>query len=368
MATSDLLTLGLAPALTVEEAVQFGPLRIVPVSAFKEDALAEVAARFAKERGAHSECQAFITCPSESRPLVQTIWSLFVFACVSYARRRAPSHRGVAFPENFYLLPVSSSTHGLIYDSGHGLGVGGVEHLPLRWPVDSPTTLREGQWDRRIELACTLLHRDGGGNAGNPLVIAAGMAADLACAAMERRNQRVQNVATGARTYVLLGSALEALHCRGSDAKHNYDEVIEGVRRLDSASTSLGEAVFSERGLRRPPKPEAGTVVTRPMFAVAQLLHLRNTYAHGRRPAESDHTLPAEMNGCHAMHAATLVLAALIGDDLSQELDCVVPEGTREMLEVRERLGLSRELVHDALADGRGLLNSLAEAIVPTDG
>ncbi len=274
-------------------------------------------------------------------------------------------YRGVTFPENFHLLSVTSTPQGLIYDSGHNLGIGDAEHVPLRWPVDWPATLREGSWDRRIELACTLLAREPAAGAANAVATAAGMAADLACASMERRSQKVQNVATWARTYVLLGSALEALHCRGSDAWHSHADVIKGVARLDAASTSLGEMVFSEEGLKRPPKPEPGTAATRPMFAAAQLVHLRNTYAHGRAPAESDYTLPAELNECHPMHAATLILAALIGDDLSQELNCVVPGGTSEMIGVQERLDLPIELVHAALMDGRKLLKGLAEAIIP---
>lgn len=367
MCRPGILTLGLAPALTVEEALQFGPLTIAPVGESGDGDLAEVAKRFAQERGAHAECQALITCPEELRPLVPTIWSLFVFACVTRARRREHSPRGVTFPENFHLLSITSSAHGLIYDSGHSLGVGAAEHLPLRWPVDWAVTLREGWWDRRIELACTLLAMDPTASAGNPTVVAAGMAADLACAAMERRNQKVQNVATGARTYVLLGSAFEALHCRGADARHSHADVIRGVRRLDAASTSLGDGVFSEQGIKRPPKPEPGTTVTRPMFATAQLFHLRNTYAHGRTPTDVDYRLPAELTECHAMHAATMILAVLLGDDLSRELDCVVPGGTREMIEVQVRLGLPFKSVHAALIDGRDLLDSLAEAIVPAE-
>lgn len=365
MSTSDPLTLGLAPALTVEQVLRFGPLTLSPVGSSGDGALREVAARFARERGAHADHQALITCPQDLRPLVLTLWPLFVFACVTYARRQEHSPRGVTFPENFHLLSVTSSPRGLIYDSGHNLGIGGAEHVPLRWPVDWPATLREGWWDRRIELACMLLARDPGAGAANAVAVAAGMAADLACAAMERRNQKVQNVATGARTYVLLGSALEALHCRGLDGKHTHANVIKGVARLDPASTSLGEKVFSEEGLKRPPKPEPGAAATRPMFAAAQLVHLRNTYAHGRAPVESDYTLPAELNECHPMHAATLILAALVGDDLSRELNCVVPGGTSEMMAAQERLEVPFELVHAALIDGRKLLDSLAEAIVP---
>lgn len=114
--------------------------------------------------------------------------------------------------------------------------------------------------------------------------------------------------------------------------------------------------------------PEPGTVATRPMFATAQLVHLRNTYAHGRAPAESDNTLPAELNGCHPMHAATLILATLVGDDLSRELHCVVAGGTSEMIAVQERLDLPFELVHASLIDGRNLLDCLSKAIIPTGG
>ena len=93
------LTLGLAPALTVEEVVRFGPLTLTPVGESEDDALREVAARFADERGAHPERQALISCPQDLRPLVVTIWPLFVFACVTYGRRREHSPRGVTFPE-----------------------------------------------------------------------------------------------------------------------------------------------------------------------------------------------------------------------------------------------------------------------------
>ena len=173
------------------------------------------------------------------------------------------------------------------------------------------------------------------------------MAADLACAAMERRNQRVENVATGARTYVLLGSAFEALHCKGSTSRHTHADVIKGVERLNPGSTSLGDKVFSAAGLKeRPPKPASGTDATRPMFAVAQLVHLRNTYAHGRAPAASDFTLPPEVNGCHPMHAATLILAALIGDELLN-----VVGGTSQPIA--------------AAYEGEDLLEALAEAIIP---
>jgi hypothetical protein len=365
MPSSGVLTLGLAPALTVEEVVQFGPLTLTPVAEFGDGALREVAARFADERGAHPECQALVTCPEALRPLVLTVWPLFVFACVTYARRREHSPRGVAFPESFHLLSITSSPQGLIFDSGHNLGIGGAEHLPLRWPVDWPAALREGWWDRRIELASTLLARDPAAGAGNAVAVAAGMAADLACAAMERRNQKVQNVATGARTYVLLGSAFEALHSRGSEARHTHVDVIKGVARLDPGPTSLGERVFSTEGIRRPPSPAEGDVATRPMFAAAQLVYLRNKYAHGRAPADSDYQLPAELNGCNSMHAATLILAALVGDDLSREMDCVVPGETHEIMAAQERLDLPFELVHHALIDGGALRDCLVEAIVP---
>ena len=166
---------------------------------------------------------------------------------------------------------------------------------------------------------------------------------------MERRNQKVENVATGARTYVLLGSAFEALHCKGSNARHSHADVIKGVEGLNPGSTSLGDKVFSEEGIKRPPKPETGTAATRPMFAVAQLVLLRNTYAHGRAPAESDFTLPAELNGCHPMHAATLILAALVGQDL---LNCV--GGTSEPIA--------------ALYEGQDALDAMADAIIPAGG
>ena len=346
MSSSDTLTLGLAPALTVEEVLRFGPLTLSPVGQSGDDALRAVAARFARERGAHPERQALVTCPENLRPLVLTVWPLFVFACVTYARRREHSPPGVTFPENFHLLSVTSTPHGLVYDSGHSLGIGDAEHVPLRWPVDDRATLREGWWDRRIERACRDLAKDPAASAANATVVAAGMAADLACAAMERRNQKVENVATGARTYVLLGSAFEALHCKGSSARHTHADVIKGVERLNPGSTSLGDKVFSEAGIERPPRPEPGTETTRPMFAVAQLVYLRNTYAHGRAPAASDFTLPPELNGCHPMHAATLILAALVGD---------------ELLNV---VGWTSE-PFAAMYEGEDLLEALAEAIIP---
>lgn len=340
------LTLGLAPALTVEEVVQFGPLTLTPVGVSGDDALREVAARFADERGAHPKQQALVTCPENLRPLVLTIWPLFVFACVTYSRRREHSPRGVTFPENFHLLSVTSTAHGLIYDSGHSLGIGDARHVPLRWPVDDRVTLREGWWDRRIERACRDLSKDPAASAANATAIAAGMAADLACAAMERRNQKVENVATGARTYVLLGSAFEALHCKGSSARHTHADVIRGVERLNPGSTSLGDKVFSEAGIERPPRPVGGTATTRPMFAIAQLVYVRNTYAHGRAPAAPDFMLPAELNGCHVMHAATLILAALVGDELLS-----VVGGTSEPIA--------------AMYEGEAALEALAEAIIP---
>jgi hypothetical protein len=362
----NVLTLGLAPALVVEEAMQFGPLAIAPLGGAGDEALAKVAARYASKRGAHPSCQAVVTCPVDLNPLVQTIWSLFVFACVSRARRQAHSARGVAFPENFHLLPLTSSEVGLIYDTGQSLGIGGVEHVPLRWPVDRAMTLNEGEWDRRIELACTLLAKDPAGHVNNPVTLAAGMAADLANAAMERRNQRVEHIATGARTCVLLASAFEALHCKGSDEPHSQRAVVRCVRRLRRASTRLGERIFSEGGLKRPPKPEKGKDVTRPMFAVAQILYLRNTYVHGRVPAKEAYTLPNDLNGAHVIHAAMLILAVLIGDDLLRDLDCIVPGATTRMSDLQARTGLPFELIHGALMDDRALLASLEKSIVPS--
>ena len=360
------LVVGLAPALTVEEPLTFGPLTLTPVHDAADAAVAEVAGHFARERGAHPERQAFVTCPEDLRPLVPTVWSLFVFACVSFARRQERNARGVRFPEYFHLLPMTSTKHGWVFDSGHNMGIGGAGHVPLRWPVDCAVTLREGWWDRRLELACTLLAREPARFSANRVAVAAGMAADLACASMERRNQKVQNVATGARTYVLLGSAYEALHCQGSEERHSHADVIRGVHRLDPASTTLGEAVFSEGGIWRPPVPEPGDEVTRPMFATAQLVYLRNTYAHGRVPADGDYELPEELNGAHPMHAATLILAVLIGDDLCRELDCVVPGDIPGMMAVETRLAVPFDQVRHALMDGRSLLDCLEKAIVPS--
>lgn len=234
-------TVGLAPALTVEEVIRFGPLTLTPVAQSGDEALREVAGHFARERGAHPECQALITCPQDLRPLVLTVWPLFVFACVTHSRHREYSPRGVTFPENFHLLSVTTTPHGLVYNSGHSLGIGDARHVPLRWPADNRMTLREGEWDGRIERACRDLAGNPTASADNAVVVAAGMAEDLACAAMERRNQKVENVATGARSYVLLGSAFEALHCKGSAARHTHADVITGVERLNPGSTSLGD-------------------------------------------------------------------------------------------------------------------------------
>ena len=145
MAVGSPLTFGPAPTT-------FGPLTLTPVSEAGDAQLARVAARYAKERGAHAAGQAIVTCPEELRPLVPTVWSLFVFACVSFARRELPSRRGVVFPESFHLLNVSNHGGRVIYDTGHGLGTGESGHIPLRWPVDSPTRLMDSWWDRRIEL------------------------------------------------------------------------------------------------------------------------------------------------------------------------------------------------------------------------
>lgn len=362
---SDSLLLGLAPALTVEEELRFGPLTISPVGRSNESRFREVARRFAEERGASRENQALIACSQRLRPLVPTIWSLFVFACVTYSRRQERLHRGVRFPEYFHLLSISESEQGLIFDSGHSKGFGGVEHVPLRWPVDEPTYLTDGCWDRRIELACALLGRDPERWEDNSTIVAGGMAADLACAAMERRRQRVENVAQGARTYILLASAFEALHALGSKEWHKAIDILVGLSRLEGASTSLGGFVFSKQGIDKLPNPEPGTAATRPMFAIAQLFRIRNDYAHGRVPAEDSYRLPKELNECHVMHAATLILAALLGDDLSRELDCVVPPRLDEELELSHRLDIPFEVLNLVLTDSRILLSDLEEAIVP---
>jgi hypothetical protein len=349
MPRSDTITLGLVPTLNVSSVLNFGPLTLTPVGQSGDDALAEVARRFADKRDADPTRQALVTCSESLRPLVVTIWPLFVFACITFFRRRRHlSHDVPAFPEQFYLINAKSTPEGLLYDSGHSRGIARPIDLPLRWPVDKPETLHEGDWDERIERACSELANDAAGAAANATVVATGMAADLACAAMERRSQRVENVASNARACVLLGSAYEALHCKGAVARHFLAQVIRGVGRLRPGSTALGERVFSGAGIERPPRPEAGVVATRPMFAVAQLVHLRNTYAHGRAPAMSEFTLPAELNECSIMRAATLTLAVLIGDELQDVVDAT-----------------SQPIA--SAYEAENLLEALAEAIIPAN-
>jgi hypothetical protein len=365
MSASSALTVGLAPALTVEEPIRFGPLTLSPVGQDGDGAFREVAARFACERGAHSDHQALVSCPPDLRSLVPTIWPLFVFGCVTYARRRRRAGHGVAFSENFHLPLITKSPDGWwAFDSGQTMGLGRAEHLPLTWAADSAASLRDGCWDRRFELACSVLARDPEPSSVSAVAVAAGMAADLACAAIERRNQKVQNVATGARAYVLLGTAFEALHRRGSDKRHHYNAVIGDIARLEAGHTALGARIFSKHGLSNLP----GTVATRPMLAVAQLFYIRNLFAHGREPIESEYVLPADLNGCELMHAATLILAALIGDDLSLALGCAVPGAISEMMKLHEKIGLPFESLCAALTDSRDLLSCLENAITPKSG
>ena len=361
-------TLGLAPALRVEEELKFGPFSLVPVQQVSDGWLREVAQWFATAREADPQFQAVVLCADAALPQIRTFWSLFVFACVSYCRQQNQWQRGVPFPENFYLLPLSPGEQGLVFNSGHTSGLAEPKQVPLRWPVDCRWSLDAGAWDHRIELACTLVAQDMGAFAGNLVLAAAGMAADLACSAMERRVHLVENVAPGARIFILLGTAFEALHCKGTSARHEHAAVVEEVERLEAHGTSLGNRVFSMRSIcNRPPKAKPGDKVTRPVFVAAHLFYLRNTFAHGRTPADDAYRLSADLNNAPVMDAALSVLACLIGDELSRELGCVLPEGYLEMNGLAQRLGVPLELVNEARIDARNLLNGLEEVIVPKD-
>jgi len=352
----------------VDAPVRFGALELLPVAEASDPVLLAMARRFADERGADPARQAVVRCPIELRLLVRTIWSLFSFACISSARRQPPTFGAVRFPENLHLLLLRNSPHGLVFNSGHTAGFGDAKHVPLRWPVDQAVKLDQGEWDRRIELACILLSRRPLEFADNPTVVAAGIAADLACAAMERRAQGVENVAAIARSFILLGSAYEALHGKGSSEMHRHIDVANATARLDAGTSPLGRAVFSAGSLDpRPPVPRPGHKVTRPVFVVAHLFHLRNSFAHGRVPADDDFTLPEQLNGARAFDAAMLVLAKLIGDDLSQELDCVVPGEQGALMQHARSLSLPWEVPHHALMDGTWLVQAIEKAILPVE-
>lgn len=347
--------LGLAPALSVADVLEFGPLRLSPIGSCDSVELRAVAAQYATQRGAHPEHQAVVTCSKSLGPMVPTIWSLFVFACVSCGRRREYSGAGTSFPENFHLLAVSPNRGKLSFETGHSIGFGRAEHVPLRWPVDRYAILGARDWDLRIEHACRAM---AAGPLQEPALAtakAAGVAADLACAALERRAQRVENVAAPARAFILLASAFEALHYKGSSEEGSHRDVYSRVDRLNL----LGRSDLAERlacTLRRgraplltpdPPGPSTESI-TRPTFAVAQLFYLRNVYAHGRTAAMGDAALPAELNECSVLHAATLILALLIGDDLVGALSLT-------------------DMPFGASWHHADMLDALAEAIVPTD-
>jgi hypothetical protein len=357
--------IGLAPALIVEEALRFGPFVLEPIPTTADASIRALAARFAREREASPDQQAVISIDAVPRELVPTLWSLFVFACVSYARRQGMAHRGVPSPESFYVVPATHTAHGVVFDTGQTVGLGGAEHVPLRWPVDWPARLHAGAWDRRLELACAVVRAAPDRYTTDVALRAIGMAASLAYAALERRTEKVMNVETPARTTILLGSAFEALHRRGTEEWHSHAEVVSRVSRLDPANTLLGHRVFAEVKPRDFPAICPGDAFTRPMFVAAQLTYLRNQFAHGTIPPASLYSLPPELGNANLVHAATGVLAALIGDDISRLLDCVVPPQTAKELELVQRLGLRYDVVHAALEDSRSLLLELEATLVP---
>lgn len=359
--------LGLAPALTLEKQMHWGPLRLQPIHEVENQRLALIAERYAKERGAHATGQAFVTCRAGVEPLVPTIWSLFVFSCVSFARASPEGFRTVPFPENFHLLPITSRSSGFVLVSGQSTAVGEARHIPLCWPVDAPQVLRERCWDRRIELACALIAKNPAKAMQNGTVIAAGMAADLACTAMETRSQNVESWAPAARTFILLASAFESLHSRGSPVRHTHSQVSERVSRLDVGTTHLGAPVFSSprRDPTKPPAPMPGSIETRAVFATRHLFYLRNVFAHGRVPAQNEFTLPAELNNADVLRATTLILAGLVGGDLMEELGCPRLSQTNLVVEHAARLGLPPEALLAALWDGERLLETLEETLVP---
>ena len=101
------------------------------------------------------------------------------------------------------------------------------------------------------------------------------------------------------------------------------------------------------------------------MFLVALLFHLRNRYAHGRLPGDHDEARYDELNRVHTTHAATLILAALIGDDLLSELGVDLSCPVLGMSDLRQEHGLGSTPVNDALLDWKDLLDCLEAAIVP---
>ncbi|MCK6448930.1 MAG: hypothetical protein L6Q99_21250 [Planctomycetes bacterium] len=191
------------------------------------------------------------------------------------------------------------------------------------------------------------------------------MAASLACTALERRSAKIMNVDVAAMSTILLGSAFEALHCRGAETHHSHREVWCGVERLDPANTRLGERVLAGVRPRGVPLALDGDELSRPMFVAAQLIYVRNQFAHGKIPPNPLFSLPSVLNNANLIHAATSVLAAVLGDDISRLVECVVPERTSDELSVVNRLGLGFDPVHAALVDGRTLLQSLERMLVP---
>jgi hypothetical protein len=312
------LEIGLMPALHVDESFTFGPLRIEPMRLVQGSALVEIARRFDSKRGSDWERQVYLSCDAAHKELVAIVLPIFEFACVAYARFGDGQVRECAHPECFFLAPIWSSRGGFAYQSGHSTGWGEAVHMPLRWPVDATSFLRPRSWDYRFHVGSEAIAQDVARAATCPRLASIAMAADIALAATERRQQYIENVAPSYKAVILLATAFEALHAAGTNANHRHDEVAELARfRVDGSR--LAERVFSQRSLDgRPPLPKQGDRVTRQQFVVSILFYLRNQCAHGKVPSAEAWYLPAELGGGSVFRVATSILAMLMAQDLME--------------------------------------------------
>lgn len=364
MPGGDRILIGLVPGLSVPNPIRFGPLTLLPIVDSAEDGLQLIARRYANERGANAEHQAVAYCDEGTRTLVPTIWPLFVFACVSRARRRLYQGHGVSHPENFHVVSAQAGPLGFTFSTGHSMGIGEIQHVPLRWPVDHPVSLLDQEWDARIELGCSIVSRASSQRAEDSTLLALGMAADLANAAMESRQQRVENVAPSARAHILLASAFETLHSKGSDAMHSHPSVVSEVNRLSARGGELEDKVFATPPRRVRPEPKEGADLTRPAFVVADLFWHRNMYAHGRIPL-GDGRLPPELHSAHGFHAASCVLSCLVGDELMRRLDCEISDKSDALWMQESKHGVGFKKLFDVFMDWASQLKELTHMVVP---
>jgi hypothetical protein len=355
----DSFVIGLAPALAVEQQLHFGPFELTPVHMHESRELQQLAMRFAEERGAHASNQVVVTCQNDAQPLVTSLWPLFVFACVSHARLHRHRH-GLKFPEQFHLLAARHEQHGFVFQTGHSSGIGAVRHVPLRWPVDEYGYLTSNAWDQRIELACALFRQ-----CPEAVLRAAGAAADLATAAMEVRTQMVENLAGDARACILLASAFEALHAKGATSHHNRREVCMACSRLCRADGRDWPRLFASSCLGWTPATSPGNEVTLPSLAVAYLFSLRNVFAHGRTPSADEFVFPQALNGTSVFHACTLILGALLSDDLLGAIGCIPTGDYSEIDILTNRFGVPFDVLHSTYSGGMQLRTRIAALIDP---